>query len=126
MSSTQTVLHRVRVRRFGPQSTFRYACSKSILAAATALAVLGSVAAFGASPTRLAVVSATASADDGHIVTGTFRHHNAKVVDLYVEGEESPIGTTVNHRFWSEDRWEFVRADSLREGERLRGVGANL
>ncbi len=31
-----------------------------------------------------------------------------------------PIGTTANHPFWSEDRQQFVRADELRRGERLR------
>jgi hypothetical protein len=52
-------------------------------------------------------------------VTGTFRHSNVQVVDLDVEGVATPIGTTPNHLFWSEDRLEFVRADELVPGETL-------
>ena len=52
-------------------------------------------------------------------VTGTFRHQSAHVFDLFVDGEDEPIGTTANHPFWSEDRHEFVRADTLRPGEHL-------
>jgi hypothetical protein len=33
---------------------------------------------------------------------------------------EKPIGSTGNHPFWSEDRQEFVRADKLQPGERLK------
>lgn len=54
------------------------------------------------------------------IVTGTFKHQASKVIDVYVEGLDEPIGTTPNHPFWSEDRQTFVRADQLKEGERLR------
>jgi PKD repeat protein len=67
MSSTQTVPHRIRLRGFGPQAVFPQGWAQSILAASTALAVLGSVAAFAATPPHLAVVAATASADDGHV-----------------------------------------------------------
>jgi hypothetical protein len=56
------------------------------------------------------------------VVTGTFKHSSAKVIDLYVEGLVEPIGTTANHLFWSEDRAQFVRADELSLGERLRTV----
>ncbi|MHC4406189.1 MAG: Hint domain-containing protein, partial [Planctomycetota bacterium] len=56
----------------------------------------------------------------GHVVTGTFRHHAAEVLDLYVEGLDEPIRCTPNHPFWTEDRQKFVRADELHEGERLR------
>jgi hypothetical protein len=59
----------------------------------------------------------------GRVVTGTFKHSSAKVIDLYVEGLAEPIGTTANHLFWSEDRAMFVRADALRFGERLRILG---
>lgn len=58
----------------------------------------------------------------GDLVTGTIRHEAARVVDLYLEGLAEPIGTTANHRFWSADRQEFVRADELRPGEQLRGL----
>ena len=54
------------------------------------------------------------------IVTGTFKHQASKVLDVYVEGLDEPIGTTPNHPFWSEDRQTFVRADELKEGEHLR------
>ena len=58
---------------------------------------------------------------DYQLVTATFHHRNAKLMDLAIEGVESSIGTTPNHPFWSEDRQEFVRADTLKRGERLRG-----
>ena len=56
----------------------------------------------------------------GRVVTGTFRHASAHVLDLHVDGIDEPIGTTANHPFWSEDRQQFLRADQLRPGERLR------
>jgi len=58
----------------------------------------------------------------GPVVTATFRHQSAQVLDLHIEGHDDPIGTTANHPFWSEDRRSFVRADALRVGERLRGM----
>lgn len=54
------------------------------------------------------------------IVTGTFKHQASKVLEIYVDGLDEPIGTTPNHPFWSEDRQIFVRADELKEGEHLR------
>lgn len=54
------------------------------------------------------------------VVTGTFRHQSAQTLDIAVEGEAKPIGTTPNHPFWSADREAFVRADSLSVGERLQ------
>jgi len=60
--------------------------------------------------------------DDGtgrRLVTSTFKHTVSQVINLQIEGEDQPIGTTPNHPFWSEDRQAFVRADSLRVGERL-------
>ena len=56
----------------------------------------------------------------GRVVTGTFRHASARVLDLQIDGLAEPIGATANHPFWSEDRQEFVRADGLEIGERLR------
>jgi len=56
----------------------------------------------------------------GRVVTGTFRHASARVLDLHVEGLAESIGATANHPFWSEDRQEFVRADELEIGERVR------
>lgn len=54
------------------------------------------------------------------IVTGVFKHHSARIVEVHVEGLAEPIGTTANHPFWSEDRQSFIRADQLRIGEQLR------
>ncbi|EDL59893.1 putative toxin [Gimesia maris] len=54
------------------------------------------------------------------IVTGTFRHEAAQTLDISVEDELKPIGTTPNHPIWSADRQAFVRADSLTVGERLQ------
>lgn len=56
----------------------------------------------------------------GRVVTGTFRHSSAQVLDLYIEGLDKPIGTTANHPFWSEDRQQFVRGDELQPGEHFR------
>ncbi len=56
----------------------------------------------------------------GPIVTGTFRRASAQVVDVQVAGLDEPIGATGNHPFWSADRQQFVRADALRPGERVR------
>jgi hypothetical protein len=56
----------------------------------------------------------------GRVVTGTFRHRSARVLDLVVEGAIEPIGVTANHPFWSENRHQFVHAGELKPGERLR------
>ena len=56
---------------------------------------------------------------EGPVITAIFEHEVAEVIDVHVEGLEDPIGCTPNHPFWSADRQEFVRADELREGERL-------
>lgn len=58
----------------------------------------------------------------GRVVTGTFRHAAANVLDLRIEGLDSPIGTTANHPFWSNTRQAFVRADSLTSGEQLASL----
>ncbi|MEQ8790923.1 MAG: hypothetical protein RIC55_31965, partial [Pirellulaceae bacterium] len=47
---------------------------------------------------------------EGRVVIGTFKHQSAAVIDVSVEGLEEPIGVTVNHPFWSDDRQDFVRA----------------
>ncbi|EDL62267.1 hypothetical protein PM8797T_28104 [Gimesia maris DSM 8797] len=54
------------------------------------------------------------------IVTGTFQHEAAQTLDISVEAELKPIGTTPNHLIWSVDREAFVRADSLSVGEQLQ------
>ena len=57
---------------------------------------------------------------EGRLVTGRFEHSSAEVLNLYVEGERNPIGTTASHPFWSQDRQAFVSAELLRTTERLR------
>lgn len=67
--------------------------------------------------------------DDGtgrRLVTSTFRHEGARVYDLHIAGEPRPIGVTANHPIWSEDRGEFVDADTLRHGERLRRADGQI
>ncbi len=54
------------------------------------------------------------------LVTGTFRHTTADILDVSVAGQSNPIGTTPAHPFWSEDRGAFIPAAQLRQGERLR------
>ena len=56
---------------------------------------------------------------EGNLVTGTFQHEVGSAVDLYVEGQEEPIGVTETHPFWSVDREDFVPVGELVEGERL-------
>jgi hypothetical protein len=56
----------------------------------------------------------------GRLVTGTFRRSQARVVDMHVGGEPSPVGVTPRHPFWSVDRNGWVPAGDLRVGERLR------
>ena len=51
---------------------------------------------------------------------GKFSHSSADVLDVAVEGAAKPIGVTAAHRFWSEDRQDFVPAGQLRVGETLR------
>jgi hypothetical protein len=54
-----------------------------------------------------------------HLVTGTFAHSAANIIELHVKGLSEPIRCTENHPFWSEDRQEFVQAGSLQRDERL-------
>ena len=65
-------------------------------------------------------------AGSGQIVTGTFAHSAANVINLYVDGLEEPIGTTASHPFWCEDRQAFVPAGDLKSGERLRTQDGQL
>ena len=61
-------------------------------------------------------------AGQGRVVTATFQHTKADVIDLTIGDavERETIGTTSNHPFWSEDRQAFVQAGSLKSGERVR------
>jgi len=56
----------------------------------------------------------------GSVVIGAF---NSETVDLYklkLQGLDEPIDVTGNHPIFSEDRHDFVPANSLSEGEKLR------
>jgi hypothetical protein len=57
---------------------------------------------------------------EGRLVTGTFEHSSGEVLNLFIAGEATPIGSTANHPFWSEDLQNFVQAGSLKPGEHLR------
>lgn len=60
------------------------------------------------------------------VITATFHHSAANVIDLQVESEPKPIGTTSNHPFWSEDRQTWVQAGDLEPTEHLRLVDGTL
>ena len=56
----------------------------------------------------------------GRVITGTFRHQVSASISLSIAGQAEPILCTGNHPFWSDDRQDFVRADSLQPNETLR------
>jgi hypothetical protein len=56
----------------------------------------------------------------GSVITGTFKHVVSHVLDLYIQGEAKPLGTTPNHLFWCEDAQAFLRADELLPGQLVR------
>ncbi|MFN7769685.1 MAG: polymorphic toxin-type HINT domain-containing protein, partial [Planctomycetaceae bacterium] len=62
----------------------------------------------------------------GRTVTGTFAHAAADVLDLEIEGLDTPLGCTANHPFWSTDRQDFVPAGALTIGEHLRTESGTL
>jgi hypothetical protein len=62
----------------------------------------------------------------GRTVTGTFAHAAADVLDLEIEGLDTPLGCTANHPFWSADRQDFVPAGALTIGEHLRTESGTL
>ncbi len=55
----------------------------------------------------------------GNLVTGIFEHEADNVIDLYLDGAKEPIGCTDNHRFWSEEREDYVEAGHLNPGEKV-------
>jgi len=59
----------------------------------------------------------------GRTVTATFHHSAADIIDVEIEGLDSPIGTTPNHMFWSETKLTFVPAEELRPGDEVRTLG---
>ena len=59
----------------------------------------------------------------GRVVTATFAHSSADVIDLVIEdstGQQESIGVTSNHPFWSIDRQQFIPAGDLQNGESLQ------
>ncbi|WP_231742671.1 polymorphic toxin-type HINT domain-containing protein [Polystyrenella longa] len=57
---------------------------------------------------------------DGEVITATYKHQNASIIDVKIASEPVALGSTPNHPFWSEDRQQFVRADELNLNERVR------
>ena len=53
------------------------------------------------------------------VVTGTFKHSAANVLDLQLEGESKAIGVTYNHPFRSADRNDWIVAGQLKKGEKV-------
>lgn len=53
------------------------------------------------------------------VVTGTFKHSSANVLDLKLESEAEPIGVTYSHPFRSADRKDWIAAGELKVGERV-------
>ena len=54
-----------------------------------------------------------------HLVTGTFHHESADLIDVYISELSEPIGVTASHLFYSIDRNGFVPASRLQVRERL-------
>ena len=54
------------------------------------------------------------------IVTGTFVTEQAAIVRVWLEGAAEPIGATLTHPFYSEDRAAWTGAAELHEGEMVR------
>ncbi len=50
----------------------------------------------------------------GRLVTGVFRHTSGSILELKIEGEHQPLGTTKSHPFWSVDREDWVSAHDLK------------
>ena len=57
----------------------------------------------------------------GRLVTVTYRHESAEIIDVTVEGGET-IGTTANHPFWCVNTQCFVEADQLEVGQQLKTI----
>ncbi|MFQ3650545.1 MAG: polymorphic toxin-type HINT domain-containing protein [Gemmataceae bacterium] len=53
------------------------------------------------------------------IVTRIFRHSVGLAYNLWLEGQDDPIGVTERHPFWSVDREAWIAARELLVGERL-------
>lgn len=62
-------------------------------------------------------VSADAGVPGRQVVTGTFCHQNAVVLDLYFDASPEPLSATASHPFWSASREDWVEAGELELGE---------
>lgn len=62
-------------------------------------------------------VAADTGESGQQIVTGTFCHQNAVVLDLYFDHSTEPLSTTANHPLWSASREDWVEAGELELGE---------
>ncbi len=65
----------------------------------------------------------------GRVVLTTVNHLNASVLELTLvdgRGRQERLWPTGSHKFFSEDRQEFVPAEELRQREHLRGAGGRL
>jgi hypothetical protein len=58
----------------------------------------------------------------GNVVIGTFKHLCARILSLQLDNLDSPIKTTLNHRFWSNTRRGFCSAQYLWP---LENIGIN-
>lgn len=58
--------------------------------------------------------------DGYHIVTGTFIHEHAKILDMQFEGEDVPLGVTANRPIWSVTQGKFLPAGELRVGDEVQ------
>jgi len=52
-------------------------------------------------------------------ITGKVEHYVNNVVDLYFEGSAKPLSVTINHLLWSYDRDDWVKVETLTEGEKI-------
>lgn len=58
--------------------------------------------------------------EDQQIVIGKFSHENATIIDLYFDSEKKPIGTTLNHPFFSTIRNTWIAAKDLKKKSLLK------
>lgn len=56
----------------------------------------------------------------GRVVLATVTHFNVEVLELKLEGLETPVEPTARHRLFSQDRQAWIPAGELRVGERIR------
>jgi hypothetical protein len=59
-------------------------------------------------------------AGPGRLVLSTFKRRCDFVLGITFEGEDKPVGVTNGHRFFSEERKQWIPAGLLKVGERIR------